>query len=132
VLAAAQLQEARDAGAAPTPEDGAPWVQPTSALDAYKAGDIVVHNGIRWASLTTPNVWRPGESGWRAISNADGSTDGGDTGSGAMPYVPPTGQHDAYKAGDLVTYQGKTYSSKIDGNVWTPTDYPAGWEEVTP
>lgn len=37
----------------------------------------------------------------------------------------------AYMRGDTVRYNGKVYRSLIDNNVWSPADYPAGWEEVT-
>ena len=43
----------------------------------------------------------------------------------------PTGAHDAYGVGDIVDYNGTLYRSTIDGNVWSPEAYPAGWEEVT-
>ena len=43
----------------------------------------------------------------------------------------PTGAHDAYDAGDIVNYQGTLYKSKIDGNVYSPKDYPGGWEVIT-
>lgn len=46
-------------------------------------------------------------------------------------WVQPLGGHDAYKTGDRVTYQGKVYESTIDGNVWAPDVYPAGWIEIT-
>ena len=45
-------------------------------------------------------------------------------------YVQPTGGHDAYKAGDKVTYKGKQYECLIDGCVWTPDNYPQGWKVV--
>lgn len=45
-------------------------------------------------------------------------------------YVQPTGAHDAYNTGDKITYNGKKYICKMDGCVWTPDAYPAGWEEV--
>lgn len=35
-----------------------------------------------------------------------------------------------YMTGDRVIYNGKTYESTIDNNVWSPVDYPAGWREV--
>ena len=35
---------------------------------------------------------------------------------------------DGYSAGDKVTYNGIIYTSLIDNNVWSPTDYPAGWQ----
>ena len=45
-------------------------------------------------------------------------------------WVQPTGAHDCYNTGDKVTYNGQHYVSKIDGNVWSPDAYPAGWEAV--
>ena len=44
-------------------------------------------------------------------------------------WVQPTGAHDAYNTGDKVTYNGKHYVSVIDGNIWAPDAYPAGWSE---
>lgn len=46
-------------------------------------------------------------------------------------FVQPTGAHDAYHIGDKVTFNGKHYISLLDGNVWSPSVYPAGWEEQT-
>lgn len=43
-------------------------------------------------------------------------------------YVQPTGAHDAYRIGDKITYNNKKYICKMDGCVWTPDIYPAGWE----
>lgn len=40
----------------------------------------------------------------------------------------PTGSHDAYNIGDIVDYNGTLYKSLIDGNVYSPEEYPAGWE----
>ena len=40
----------------------------------------------------------------------------------------PTGAQDAYQKGDKVTYEGTHYISLIDGNTWSPSEYPAGWE----
>lgn len=45
-------------------------------------------------------------------------------------YVQPTGAHDAYNTGDKITYNGKKYICKINGCVWDPDMYPAGWELV--
>ena len=41
----------------------------------------------------------------------------------------PTGAHDAYNTGDIVDYNGTLYQSLIDGNVYAPDAYPAGWTE---
>ena len=45
-------------------------------------------------------------------------------------YKEPSGAHDAYNKGDKITYNGKKYVCKMDGCVWNPDTYPAGWEEV--
>lgn len=43
----------------------------------------------------------------------------------------PTGSHDAYEIGEIVDFEGKLYKSLINGNVYSPTEYPDGWEEYT-
>lgn len=45
-------------------------------------------------------------------------------------YRQPTGAHDAYKAGDKVTFQSKKYICKMNGCVWNPLTYPDAWELV--
>jgi len=45
-------------------------------------------------------------------------------------WIQPTGGHDAYNTGDKVTFEGKIYESLIDANVWSPTVYPEGWQEI--
>ena len=102
-------------------QPGDPWVQPTGAHDAYGAGAIHSHNGKSWESLIPGNVWEPGVSGWREVT---------EEGEAPPEWAQPTGAHDAYNTGDLVTFKGTVYRSKIDANVWSPEAYPAGWEQV--
>lgn len=45
-------------------------------------------------------------------------------------YKQPAGAHDCYNTGDKITYNGKKYICKMNGCVWAPDVYPAGWEEV--
>ena len=47
--------------------------------------------------------------------------------SGYPIWAQPSGAHDAYNAGDIVNYNGTLYQSTINGNVWAPDVYPAGW-----
>ena len=35
-----------------------------------------------------------------------------------------------YQIGDKVKFEGKTYESLINNNIWSPTAYPAGWKEI--
>ena len=116
------------------------WAQPSGAHDAYQKGDIVNYNGTLYKSLIDGNVWAPDvyPAGWEpyeATTEPDpGPGPGPEPGGGTASYpewVQPSGAHDAYKTGDIVSYNGKLYRSKIDGNVWSPDAYPAGWEEYT-
>lgn len=68
-----------------------------------------------WTPNTTPALYTP-----------IGLTD-----DGYPVWSKPSGAHDAYNMGDIVDYNGKLYESKIDGNVYSPDEYPAGWEEYT-
>lgn len=35
-----------------------------------------------------------------------------------------------YMKGDKVMFSGKVYESTIDNNIWSPSAYPAGWQEI--
>ena len=52
----------------------------------------------------------------------------GVTEEGYPEWVQPIGATDAYKKGDVVSYNGKLYRSAIDNNVWSPDAYPNAWE----
>lgn len=50
---------------------------------------------------------------------------------GVIPdWVQPAGAHDAYQLGDKVRFEGKIYESLINANVWSPSVYAQGWQEV--
>lgn len=46
----------------------------------------------------------------------------------ALPFVALSTS--PYNTGECCTEEGKTYRSKMDGNVHAPSAYPQGWEEV--
>lgn len=49
----------------------------------------------------------------------------------AKPFVPSQGDSGMYMKDECcIAGDGKTYKSKIDNNVWPPTEYPDGWELV--
>lgn len=51
----------------PSTEEYPAWVQPTGAHDAYAQGAKVSHNGKKWTSDVTNNVWEPGVYGWTEV-----------------------------------------------------------------
>lgn len=55
----------------------------------------------------------------------------GVTKTGYPVWVQPLGATDAYNTDDIVSYNGTLYISAIDGNVWSPEAYPAGWTVYT-
>ncbi|MCQ2386196.1 MAG: hypothetical protein MJ078_05940 [Clostridia bacterium] len=47
-----------------------------------------------------------------------------------QPFIQPTGAHDAYPLGAKVKFNNRHYISLLDANVWSPEEYPQGWEEA--
>lgn len=69
---------------------------------------------------------------WEAIRTLQkGTTTDGDISTTPEEFKQPTGAHNAYMIGDKVIYNGKTYKSTIDNNVWSPDTYPNGWEVIS-
>ena len=106
-----------------------PWM----ANKAYAVGDLVTfgENSVGDPQLyrvaqahTSQAAWMPNAT--PALYTAIGLDD-----SGYPVWSQPTGAHDAYNAGDVVSYNGSLYRSLIDGNVYAPDTYPAGWEAYT-
>ena len=98
----------------------------------YKIKDVFSYgmNGVGDAQLymvlqdhVSAEQWTPDASPslYKAI---------GVTKEGYAEWVQPLGASDAYNTGDIVSYKGVLYESTIDGNVWAPDAYPAGWREV--
>lgn len=94
-----------------------------------KEDTVIRHDGelYRVAKTHTPqSQWEPGAVGTESLYTH--ITKGGD---GVDVWQRPTGAHDAYNTGDRVHYpdeDGPIYVSKIDGNTWSPEEYPQGWE----
>lgn len=90
----------------------------------YAAGDRCLYGGVLYKCLrshTSQGTWTPEDavSLWAKVLIPD-------------PTVIPEWQQpestNPYMKGDKVTYQGKTWQSTVDNNVWAPGTY--GWEAV--
>ena len=99
---------------------------------AYKTKEVFSYgeNGVGDAQLyqvlqdhTSSAEWTPDTA--TSLYKAIGVTE-----EGYPEWVQPLGASDAYNTGDIVDYNGTLYQSTIDGNVWSPVDYPQGWSEV--
>jgi hypothetical protein len=95
----------------------------------YIKGEVVAYNGVTYRVLQAHKSqadWSPD----KAVSLFSSFSTGSSGGVTYEVWKQPTGGHDAYKKGDKVLFDGKVYESLIDGNVWSPTGYPAGWKLI--
>ena len=44
-------------------------------------------------------------------------------------FMQPTGAGTAYQVGDKVTFKGVHYVCRLPHCVWSPADYPIGWQK---
>lgn len=91
---------------------------------AYAVGDRCLYGGALYKCLqehTSQETWAPTDavSLWTKVLIPD-------------PTVIPEWQQpestNPYMKGDKVMYQGKTWQSTVDNNVWAPGTY--GWETI--
>jgi len=108
-----------------------PSVYPAYAVGkAYKTKDVFSYgiNAVGDPQLyqvlqdhTSAAEWTPDAA--VSLYKAIGVTE-----TGYPVWVQPLGATDAYNTGDIVSYNDALYISTIDGNVWSPEAYPAGWK----
>ena len=91
----------------------------------YKVGEIASHDGTLFRVLQAHSAqadWTPDRTPalWTPVRKTVGAE--------PDPWVQPTGGHDAYAKGDRVTFEGATWESTADSNVWAPGVF--GWVKV--
>jgi len=93
----------------PLPEEGE-WVEETViySYDNKLWGCIQGHNRMHYDPSETPALFNE-------IPN--------DFSEGYPEWQQPTGAHDAYNTGDIVTLNGVLYKSRIDANTTNPEQY---------
>ena len=99
---------------------------------AYKTGELFTH-GVN--DVGDPQLYRVvqdhiAQADWVPAETPSLYTPIGLDEEGYPIWSRPTGAHDAYNEGDIVDYNGILYKSLINGNTYSPDEYPAGWEEV--
>lgn len=94
--------------------------------EEYAVGDRIQYNGklykVLIAHISQP-TWTPDVSA-SLFAEVLAGQDGTDIGEWVQP-----DSTNPYMKGDKVTYNGKTWVSDIDNNVWAPGAY--GWSVVT-
>lgn len=100
---------------------------------SYKTDELFTYGTN---SVGDPQLYRvvqdhTSQADWAPDATASLYSSIGITDAGYPIWSQPTGAHDAYNTGDIVDYNGTLYKSLIDGNVYSPDAYPAGWEVYT-
>ena len=105
------------------------WVSGTT----YKTGTMVTYGAN---SVGDPQLYRclqthTAQADWTPDASAALWTAVGLAPDDIPVWSRPTGAHDAYNRGDRVHYptaDAPVYTSAVDGNTWSPDEYPAGWD----
>ena len=100
---------------------------------SYAAGDILRH-GVN--SVGDPQLYKvvqahTSQADWLPEATPALYDPFGLDESGYPLWSQPTGAHDAYNTGDVVSHNGTLYQSLVDGNVWEPGAYTGTWEVYT-
>ena len=97
---------------------------------AYTVGQFLTYgvNGVGDPQLYKVVQDHTSQSDWTPDSASSLFVAIGLDDAGYPVWSQPTGAHDAYNIGDIVDYNGTLYQSTIDGNVYSPEAYPAGWQ----
>lgn len=100
----------------------ADWVQPLEAQTAYNKGQCAKFNDVEYVSNIDSNVWSLATTPeyWDEKNPVFGPT--------CEDWVQPTGAQDAYNIGDCAKFDGVSYISNIDGNVWDLATTPQYWD----
>jgi hypothetical protein len=100
---------------------------------AYKADELLVYgeNNVGDPQLYRVVQAHTSQEDWKPDVTASLYTPIGLNDAGYPIWSKPTGAHDAYNIGDIVEYNETLYKSLIDGNIYSPDEYPAGWEVYT-
>lgn len=109
------------------------WKPGTSEISVeYKKDDVRTYSNQPW-KCNMDHVHH-GENGWDPLSSRTlWSPYHAKRRENALPYVKPTGAHDAYNVGEWMIFEdGQYYMCKDTGTVHDPNEYPSSWEVYTP
>ena len=93
----------------------------------YEVGTYIRYEGVLFKVITahtSQSDWTP-----TAATSLFAKVLIDPTGETIKEWVQPDSTN-PYMAGDKVIFNGKTYESVINNNVWSPSAYPAGWKEI--
>ena len=103
------------------------YLFPTFEIDkSYEVGERIIYEDKFYKVITTHTSqadWTPDIAVSLFVEISDPAIE-------YPEFKKPINAETAYMKGDKITFEGNKYVSTMDNNVYSPTEYPQGWEEI--
>ena len=103
------------------------YLFPTFEIDkAYEVGERIMYEDKFYKVITTHTSqadWTPDVAVSLFVEISDPAIE-------YPEFKKPINAETAYMEGDKITFEGNKYVSTMDNNVYSPTEYPQGWELI--
>lgn len=103
------------------------YLFPTFEIDkSYEVGERIIYEDKFYKVITTHTSqadWTPDAAVSLFVEISDPAIE-------YPEFKKPINAETAYMKGDKITFEGNKYVSTMDNNVYSPTEYPQGWELV--
>lgn len=103
------------------------YLFPTFEIDkSYEVGERIIYEDKFYKVITTHTSqadWTPDVAVSLFVEISDPAIE-------YPEFKKPINAETAYMTGDRITFEGNKYVSTMDNNVYSPTEYPQGWELV--
>ena len=100
---------------------------PTFEIDkSYEVGERIIYEDKFYKVITTHTSqadWTPDVAVSLFVEISDPAIE-------YPEFKKPINAETAYMTGDKITFEGNKYVSTMDNNVYSPTEYPQGWELI--
>ena len=103
------------------------YLFPTFEIDkSYEVGERIIYEDKFYKVITTHTSqadWTPDVAVSLFVEISDPAIE-------YPEFKKPINAETAYMEGDKITFEGNKYVSVIDNNVYSPAEYPQGWELI--
>ena len=103
------------------------YLFPTFEIDkSYEVGERIIYEDKFYKVITTHTSqadWTPDVAVSLFVEISDPAIE-------YPEFKKPINAETAYMKGDKITFEGNKYVSVIDNNVYSPAEYPQGWELI--
>ena len=103
------------------------YLFPTFEIDkSYEVGERIIYEDKFYKVITTHTSqadWTPDVAVSLFVEISDPAIE-------YPEFKKPINAETAYMKGDKITFEGNKYVSTMDNNVYSPTEYPQGWELI--